>query len=116
VVEDDPDGCELLETVLRGFGATVTTANSARNAFELMESERPDVVVSDIGLPDEDGLSLIRRVRQTAGLSDLPAVALTAYASKRDVAQALAAGFHAHVAKPVEPRALGLAIARVSGR
>ncbi len=116
VVEDDPDGCELLETVLRGFGATVTTANSARNAFELMESERPDVVVSDIGLPDEDGLSLIRRVRQTAGLSDLPAVALTAYASKRDVAQALAAGFQAHVAKPVEPRALGLAIARVSGR
>jgi PAS domain S-box-containing protein len=116
VVEDDPDGCELLETVLRGFGATVTTANSARNAFELMESERPDVVVSDIGLPDEDGLSLIRRVRQTEGLSDLPAVALTAYASKRDVAQALAAGFQAHVAKPVEPRALGLAIARVSGR
>jgi signal transduction histidine kinase/DNA-binding response OmpR family regulator len=116
VVEDDPDGCELLETVLRGFGATVTTANSARNAFEMMENERPDVVVSDIGLPDEDGLSLIRRVRQTAGLRDLPAVALTAYASKRDVAQALAAGFHAHVAKPVEPRALGLAIARVSGR
>lgn len=116
VVEDDPDGCELLETVLRGFGATVTTAHSARNAFELMATERPDVVVSDIGLPDEDGLSLIRRVRQTEGLSDLPAVALTAYASKRDVAQALAAGFQAHVAKPVEPRALGLAIARVSSR
>lgn len=116
IVEDDPDGCELLETVLRGFGATVTTAGTARDAYSQLCARRPDVLVSDIGLPDEDGLALIRRVRETADLAGLPAVALTAYASKRDVAQALAAGFQAHVAKPVAPQELGSAIARVSGR
>lgn len=116
VVEDDPDGCELLETVLRGFGATVSTAGTARDAYTQLCARRPDVLVSDIGLPDEDGLALIRRVRETEGLAGLPAVALTAYASKRDVAQALAAGFQAHVAKPVAPHELGSAIARVSGK
>ncbi|HYO96718.1 MAG TPA: response regulator, partial [Polyangiaceae bacterium] len=98
IVEDDPDGCELLETVLRSFGASVTLCRTAGEAYEAVSREHPDVLVSDIGLPDEDGLSLMRRVRATAGLAELPAVALTAYASKRDVAQALAAGFHAHVA------------------
>jgi PAS domain S-box-containing protein len=116
VVEDDPDGCELLETVLKSFGAKVTTAGTARDAYTALCAERPDVLVSDIGLPDEDGLALIRRVRETEGFAGLPAVALTAYASKRDVAQALAAGFQAHVAKPVAPQELGTTIARVSGR
>jgi CheY-like chemotaxis protein/anti-sigma regulatory factor (Ser/Thr protein kinase) len=116
VVEDDPDGCELLETLLRGFGAEVTTAGTASDAYHELQARRPDVLVSDIGLPDEDGLSLIRRVRETEGFAELPALALTAYASKRDVAQALAAGFHAHVAKPVEPHELGVTIARLSGR
>lgn len=116
VVEDDPDGCELLVSVLRGFGATVTSANSAGTALQALASLRPDVLISDIGLPDEDGFSLIQRVRGIEDLRTLPAVALTAYTSKRDVARALAAGFQAHVAKPVEPRELGLTIARLSHR
>jgi signal transduction histidine kinase/DNA-binding response OmpR family regulator len=116
VVEDDPDGCELLEILLKGFGATVHSVGTAREAMNALRERHPDVLVSDIGLPDEDGFALIRRVRETQEFAELPAVALTAYASKRDVAQALAAGFHAHIAKPVEPGELGSTIARVSGR
>jgi signal transduction histidine kinase/DNA-binding response OmpR family regulator len=116
VVEDDPDGCELLEILLRGFGATVRSVGTARDAMNALRERHPDVLVSDIGLPDEDGFALIRRVRESEEFAALPAVALTAYASKRDVAQAIAAGFHAHVAKPVEPGQLGVTIARVSGR
>ncbi len=116
IVEDDPDGCEILEQVLCGLGATVTTAGNAHDALVALQKRRPDVLISDIGLPDEDGFALIRRVRETSAFAALPAVALTAYASKRDVAQALAAGFQAHIAKPVEPRELGAAVARVSGR
>ena len=69
--------------------------------------------MSDIGLPDEDGLVLIRRVRAMKAFSSLPAVALSSYASRNDVRRALAAGFHVHVAKPVEPEQLGRIIANV---
>ncbi len=116
LVEDDPDGCEILEQVLLGLGATVTTAGNVREALAALHTQPPDVLISDIGLPDEDGFALIKRVRETTAFAGLPAVALTAYASKRDVAQALAAGFQAHIAKPVEPRELGEAVARISGR
>jgi CheY-like chemotaxis protein len=116
LVEDDPDGCDLIEAVLRSLGATVTIAATAHDALIALRDRAPDVIVSDIGLPDEDGLSLMRRIRQSKGFSNLPAVALTAYASQRDVVQALAAGFHAHLAKPVEPNELGATIARISGR
>lgn len=116
VVEDDPDGCDLLATLLRHCGATVTTADSVGAALAAIEQRPPDVLVSDIGLPGEDGLSLIRRLRENSRFRGLPAVALTAYSSKRDVAAALAAGFQEHVVKPVQVQVLSEAIARVSGR
>ncbi|HWZ90697.1 MAG TPA: ATP-binding protein, partial [Polyangiaceae bacterium] len=114
LVEDDPDGCDLMQTMLRRFGAEVTAVGTAAAALESVKNRRPDVLVSDIGLPDSDGFALLKRVRESN--RDLPAVAVTAYASRQDVARALAAGFQAHVAKPVEPAQLSAAVAHASGR
>jgi len=114
LVEDDPDGCDLIQMMLRRFGAEVTAVSTAAAALESVRERRPDVLVSDIGLPDGDGFQLLKRVRESN--QDLPAVAVTAYASRQDVAKALAAGFQAHVAKPVEPAQLSAAVAHASGR
>ena len=114
LVEDDPDGCDLMQMMLRRFGAEVTAVSTAAAALESVRLRRPDVLVSDIGLPDSDGFALLKRVRESN--QDLPAVAVTAYASRQDVAKALAAGFQAHVAKPVEPAQLSAAVAQASGR
>ena len=114
LVEDDPDGCDLMEMMLRRFGAEVTAVSTAAAALESVRLRRPDVLVSDIGLPDSDGFALLKRVRESN--RDLPAVAVTAFASRQDVAKALAAGFQAHVAKPVEPAQLSAAVAHASGR
>jgi PAS domain S-box-containing protein len=114
LVEDDPDGCDLMQMMLRRFGAEVTAVSTAAAALESVRARRPDVLVSDIGLPDGDGFQLLKRVREDN--QDLPAVAVTAYASRQDVARALAAGFQAHVAKPVEPAQLSAAVAHASGR
>ena len=114
LVEDDPDGSDLMQMMLRRFGAEVTAVSTAAAALESVRVRRPDVLVSDIGLPDGDGFALLKRVRESD--RDLPAVAVTAYASRQDVAKALAAGFQAHVAKPVEPAQLSAAVAQASGR
>jgi PAS domain S-box-containing protein len=114
LVEDDPDGSDLMQMMLRRCGAEVTAVGTAAAALESVKHRRPDVLVSDIGLPDEDGFALLKRVRESN--RDLPAVAVTAYASRQDVAKALAAGFQAHVAKPVEPAQLSAAVAHASGR
>jgi CheY-like chemotaxis protein len=114
LVEDDPDGCDLMQMMLRRFGAEVTAVGTAAAALESVKNRRPDVLVSDIGLPDGDGFALLKRVRESN--HDLPAVAVTAYASRQDVAKALAAGFQAHVAKPAEPAQLSAAVAHASGR
>ncbi|HET7542895.1 MAG TPA: response regulator [Polyangiaceae bacterium] len=114
LVEDDPDGCDLMQMMLRRFGAEVTAVSTAAAALESVRERRPDVLVSDIGLPDGDGFQLLKLVRESN--QDLPAVAVTAYASRQDVAKALAAGFQAHVAKPVEPAQLSAAVAHASGR
>ena len=110
VVDDQPDARELLTMVLGGAGAEVSTASSADEALEVLRGEQVDVLVSDVGMPVEDGYSLVGRVRSLeTGL--IPAVALTAYASEEDRQRALAAGFDAHVAKPVEPAELVSVIA-----
>jgi PAS domain S-box-containing protein len=113
VVEDDDDGRELLEMVLNDYGAHVTAVASAGAALETLSRGGHDVLVSDIGLPMEDGYSLLRRVRELDAASGgkIPAIALTAYASGDDRARALAAGFEAHVTKPVEPQELAAAVA-----
>jgi PAS domain S-box-containing protein len=116
LVEDEPDALDLIRESLAGFGAHVETATSAEEGFEKLRATRPDVLVSDIGMPGEDGLSLMRRVRSlpTTHGGRTQALALTAYASEDDALRAFAAGFQLHVSKPVDPDELGAAIARLA--
>jgi PAS domain S-box-containing protein len=115
VVDDDPDARELLSTILQQAGAEVVSARSADEALAVFERLRPDVLVSDIGMPDGDGYSLIRRVRLLEDGSDttVPAVALTAFARAEDRSQALRCGFQAHLPKPIDPGELTALIARL---
>jgi CheY-like chemotaxis protein/two-component sensor histidine kinase len=104
VVEDDPDSRSMLTTVLRKCGATVTAAESVAEAMAAIRAAVPDVLLSDIGMPGEDGLSLIAKVRalpKDEG-GEVPAAALTAYASSQDRLKVLRAGFQMHVPKPIE--------------
>jgi PAS domain S-box-containing protein len=112
VVDDDDDSRELLETALIAAGAQVETAPSAALGFVALTRFRPHVLISDIGMPDEDGYSLLRRVRALEpGLGgDVPAIALTAYTRTEDKALALAAGFATHVSKPAHPGELIAAV------
>jgi CheY-like chemotaxis protein len=103
VVDDDAETRDLLSKALASVGARVTTAESARQAFEQLRTEGADVLVSDIGMPQEDGLSLMRRIRSLGGgPGRIPAIALTAYARAEDRAEIFAAGYQLHLAKPVE--------------
>jgi PAS domain S-box-containing protein len=104
VVDDEPDTRELLKVGLGQCGAEVTAVGSAAEALKAMTIEVPDLLISDIGMPDEDGYGLIRRVRQMPAENGgkVPAIALTAYARAEDRMQALRAGYQMHVPKPVE--------------
>ena len=117
LVEDEPDGRELMSEVLSAAGARVLAAGDAQEAMSLFESERPDVLVSDIGMPREDGYSLLRRIRSqpAEGGGMVPAVAVTAYAREEDRLRALAEGFQAHAPKPIDPADLVRTVARVAG-
>jgi signal transduction histidine kinase len=115
VVDDQADARRVLVMVLERAGAVVTTADSARAAIEAVPQARPDVLVSDLGMPDQDGLDLIRQLRDDGhGAKDLPAVALTAFVQKDDAQLALLAGFQAHLSKPVDPHELTTVIARLA--
>jgi PAS domain S-box-containing protein len=117
VVDDEPDARELLALVLGEYGAEVTAVASAEEAMREIERLPLDVMVSDVGLPHEDGYALIRRVRALAGArAQLPAAALTGFARAEDGQRALQAGFQVHVPKPVEPARLISLVARLAGR
>jgi CheY-like chemotaxis protein len=105
VVEDEPDSRELLLSLLEAYGAKTFGAATAAEAIEKLGLARPDVIVSDIGLPGEDGLSLMRRIRSLAG-PRVPAVALTAFSRPEDRERTAAAGFDVHVGKPIDPERL----------
>jgi K+-sensing histidine kinase KdpD/ActR/RegA family two-component response regulator len=107
-VDDDDDSRRLVHAVLEKAGARVTLASSVEQAMEAFDREPPDVVVSDLGMPGQDGLELIRRIRARSGErgGQVPAAALTAYARAGDRARALGAGFSMHLPKPVEPEEL----------
>ena len=113
LVDDEEDAREALRLILQQNGMLVTTASSAREAFELVESLQPDILLSDIAMPGEDGLSLIRRVRKLPfdRGGQVPAIALSAYAAAEDRRKALLAGFQRHIPKPVDPAHLLAAIA-----
>ncbi|MDD5198607.1 MAG: PAS domain S-box protein [Terrimicrobiaceae bacterium] len=116
VVDDETDARELMKRLLEMAGATVSTAGSAAEAMESILKSKPDVLVCDIGMPKEDGYSLIRRIRELekSGGNVLPAVALTAYARSEDRTKAIQLGFQNHLAKPVEPDELLAVVSRLS--
>jgi signal transduction histidine kinase/ActR/RegA family two-component response regulator len=118
VVEDEADARDLAQRVLSECHANVLTASTASEAIAAVEQEKPDVIVSDIGMPDVDGYELLRRIRALGPERGgrVPAIALTAFARTEDRMRALRAGFLVHVAKPVEPSELVATVASVAGR
>lgn len=108
VVDDDDDSRFYVTTVLEADGANVVAVASAATAWETLIKQQPEVLVCDIAMPDEDGYSLIRKVRSLKPDQggQTPAVALTAYADSEDRIRAIEAGFQTHVAKPVDPTEL----------
>jgi PAS domain S-box-containing protein len=117
-VDDERDSRAMVMEVLRAAGAEVSEASSVAEALETFARLRPDLTISDIGMPGEDGYSLIRKLRalpaELGGAT--PAVALTAYARSEDVQRAVSAGYQAHLAKPVEPMQLVSLVANLCGR
>lgn len=118
VVDDELDAQALVRTVLQDAGANAVAASAVADALELLTRFRPDVVVADIGMPGEDGYSLIRQLRdrERSRGDRMPAIALTAYGRAEDRALALESGFDAHLRKPVDTDALLMAIATAVGR
>ena len=118
VVDDQPDARELIQRVLTDCGAIVHIAARADEALQMVVAHRPDVMVSDIGMPDADGFELLRRIRALDADQGgrVPAIALTAFARSEDRTRALRAGFVVHVSKPVDPAELIATVASVAGR
>ena len=117
VVDDETDTRQLISHSITRRGAEVKTCGSAREALELLEQWRPDVLLSDIGMPGEDGYTLISKVRalppEKGGHT--PAAAFTAYAREEDRERALAAGYQMHIAKPISSDDLASKLAQLAG-
>jgi CheY-like chemotaxis protein len=118
LLEDHADSRELLVEALRNSGADVAAFGTASDAFAALDHLRPSVIVADIALPDEDGYSFIRRVRahSTPAIQAIPAIAVTAYATVPDRAEALAVGFQQHFPKPIDPARLIQVIGELNRR
>ena len=118
LVEDEKAAREAFTEVLMSFGAVVKTASTAAEALKVFRQFEPDVLVSDISMPGEDGYSLIKKIRALTAAQggNVPAVAVTAHAGSEDIKLALSAGFQAHVAKPVDSVYLANVIARVAAK
>jgi PAS domain S-box-containing protein len=117
LVEDDDDSRRLLGAMLKRHGARVTSTKSAAEALRVFEAELPDVLLSDIGMPDQDGYELVRRLRELPPErgGKTPAIALTGYASRKDRERALSSGYQQHMAKPIEQADMIKAIAALVG-
>ncbi len=114
VVDDEADMRGLLQTLLESGDITVKSVGSAAEALKALDEFQPDVLISDIGMPDVDGYELMRQIRQLdSRCKDVPAIALTAYAREIDDQRAIAAGFQRHLAKPIDLEALAVAIKQV---
>ena len=113
VVEDEPDAAEFVTNLLESHGADVVNAASAREALEAVVDARPDILISDIGLPEMDGYELMEKIRKmdVAHGGGIPAVALTAFARSEDRTRALRAGYQTHLAKPIESTELVATVA-----
>jgi PAS domain S-box-containing protein len=119
VVDDEPDTREMLRIMIGDLGAVVKLCASSEEAMRILSEWRPDIIVSDIEMPDEDGYELIRKVRRAeanGGRRRVPAIALTAYGRVEDRVRALSAGYQMHIAKPAEPTELAAVIASLAVR
>ncbi|NJK70330.1 MAG: PAS domain S-box protein [Microcoleus sp. SU_5_3] len=116
VVDDDEDSLNFARAVLENCGAQVETTGSARKALEAIKIRKPDVLVSDIGMPLQDGYDLIRQVRAIDGGAEIPAVALTAYARVEERVRALREGFQIHLPKPIDSAELAAVVASLVSR
>ena len=118
IVDDEADARQIISTMIAQTGAEVRTCESAHEALQTLEEWRPDVLMSDIGMPGEDGYSLINKVRSLPAErgGHTPAAAFTAYAREEDRNRALAAGYQMHIAKPVSSSQLVAMIAHLAGR
>ena len=118
VVDDDRDGLEMVATILMTSGAEVRTGSSAAEGLDTIRTWRPDVLISDIEMPGEDGYTFIRQVRalESGAAARTPAVALTAYGRVEDRLRTLSAGYSMHVPKPVDPAELAIVVANLAGR
>ena len=118
LVDDEPDARALVKRLLEDCKAVVTSAGSADEAIRLLPNDIPDVLISDIGMPQEDGYALIKRVRALGKErgGNVPAIALTAYARPEDRMKAMLAGFEQYLVKPVEPAELIMLVAILAGR
>jgi CheY-like chemotaxis protein len=118
VVDDRADERELLAAILERHGARVSTADSARAALQILGDARPDVLISDIAMPDEDGYATLKRIRRWEAGNALrgcrPAIALSAFTQREDRIRALSEGFQMHLTKPVAPAELVTVIASVA--
>ena len=113
IVEDQPDTLEMLSAQFTVRGYETITCNSALEALEICRHESFDVLISDIAMPEMDGLQLIRELRQRDGAKRISAVALSGYASEKDAQAALAAGFDLHLPKPIDPAELAAAVEKL---
>jgi signal transduction histidine kinase/ActR/RegA family two-component response regulator len=118
VVDDEPDARNVLKRMLSQCEAEVTTAESASAGLELIQTHKPDVIISDIGMPGMDGYEFMREVRSLppADGGRIPAIALTAFARSEDRTRAMLAGYHMHVSKPIEPQELIATVGSLVGR
>jgi hypothetical protein len=117
VVDDERDSLELVRRLLEECKADVVLASSAAEGLRLVREKRPDVIVSDIGMPEKDGLEMMRELRaRPAQSAKIPAIALTAFARSEDRTRAMLAGYQVHLSKPVEPQELLAAVANLAGR
>jgi CheY-like chemotaxis protein len=117
-VDDDADARELITVILAQGGAEVRTAVSAAEALSACDEWRPDILIADIGMPEEDGYTLMKqlRAREKARGGHIPAIALTAYARREDQGRALSVGYEFHVPKPVDPIDLLALVACLTNR
>ena len=118
VVDDERDAREIISVILGEAGAEIATASGTREALDLVEQWKPDVLISDIGMPGESGYDLIRMVRALPADhgGQTPAIALTAYARTQDRLKILSTGFQMHVPKPIEPIELATVVASLAKR
>ena len=118
IVDDEPDTLAMLRVMVGDFQAEVKCCSSAAEALAVLDDWEPNVLISDIEMPDEDGYQLIRKIRDRdpEDGGNIPAVALTAYARSEDRMRALSAGYQMHLAKPFEPAELAVVIASLASR